>query len=242
MKLWNFKMCVYEWSLFTCRKEIYMYVEKCLWLLYRWLRSQSLSLTKLLGKCVSNFMKTVDCKINCKINCKTIYISFLLMFSCLLCSDNAFNLAWLLNDDFFSKLVISKLRLRVTAELDFKEEVILRCSFFNAKDDDLDSSFDLKTATNFIKFLWFIIFHNDWLFFFNLFLSVKCDVTQSKWADAENWAFESEVVVDLAVVDLAVLNNVDNESSSKFENLDCENDMKRSTSIVSLFFSSDTVN
>ncbi len=242
MKLWNFKMCVYEWSLFTCWKEIYMYVEKCLRLFYHWLRSQSLFLTKLLEKCVSNFMKTVDCKMNCKMNCKTIYVSFLLMSSCLLCSDNAFNLALLLNDDFFLKLVISKLRLRVTAELDFKEEVILHCFFFNAKDDDLDSSFNLETATNFIKFLWFIIFHNDWSFFFNLFLSVKCDVTRSKWANAENRAFESEVVVDLAVVDLAVLNNVDNENSLKFENLDCENDMKRSTLIVSSFFSSDIVN
>jgi len=75
------------------------------------------------------------------------------MSSYLLCSDNAFNLALFLNDDFFLKLVISKLRLRVTAELDFKEEVILRCSFFNAKNDDLDSSFDLETAMNFIKFL-----------------------------------------------------------------------------------------
>ncbi len=90
---------------------------------------------------------------NCKMNCKTIYVSFLLMSSCLLCSDNAFNLALLLDDDFFLKLVILKLRLRVTAELSFKEEVILRCSFFNAKDDDLDSLFDLETATNFIKFL-----------------------------------------------------------------------------------------
>ncbi len=186
MKLWNFKMCVYEWFLFTCRKEIYMYVKKCLRLLYCWLRSQSLFLTKLLKKCVSNFMKTVNYKMNCKMNCKTIYVSFLLMSSCLLCSDNAFNLALFLDNDFFSKLVISKLRLRVTAELDFKEEIILRCSFFNAKDDDLDSSFNLKIAMNFIKFLWFIIFCNDWSFFFNLFLSVKCDVTQSKWADAEN--------------------------------------------------------
>jgi len=91
--------------------------------------------------------------VNCKINCKTIYISFLLMSSCLLCSDNAFNLALLLNDNFFLKLIISKLRLRVETELNFKEEVILRCSFFTAKDDDLDSSFDLKTVTNFIKFL-----------------------------------------------------------------------------------------
>jgi len=167
---------VYEWSLFTCRKEIYMYVEKCLQLFYCWLRFQSLFLTKLLEKCASNFMKTVDCKMNCK----TIYISFLLMSSCLLCSDNAFNLALFLNNDFFLKLVISKLRLHVETELDFKEEVILRCSFFTAKDDDLDSSFNLETVTNFIKFLWFIIFCNDWLFFFNLFLSVKCDVTQSK--------------------------------------------------------------
>ncbi len=238
MILWNFKMCVYEWSLFTCRKEIYMYVEKCLRLLYRWLRSQSLSLTKLLEKCVSNFMKTVDCKMNCK----TIYMSFLLMSSCLLCSDNAFNLALLLNDDFFLKLVISKLCLHVETELDFKKEVILRCSFFTAKDDDLDSLFNLETVTNFIKFLWFIIFHNNWSFFFNLFLSVKCNVTWSKWADAENRAFESEVVINLAVVDLAVLNNVDNENSLKFENLDCENDMKRSTSSVSSFFSSDIVN
>ncbi len=150
------------------------------------------------------------------------------------------------------KLVISKLRLHVETELNFKEEVILRCSFFTAKDDDLDSSFNLKTATNFIKFLWFIIFHNDWSFFFNLFLSVKCNVTRSKWADAENWAFKSEVVVDLAVVnlavvnlavvDLAVLDNVDNENSLKFENLDCEDGMKRLTSSVSLFFSSDIVN
>ncbi len=235
-------MCMYEWSLFTCWKEIYMYVEKCLRLFYCWLRSQSLSLTKLLEKCASNFMKTVNCKINCKINCKTIYMSFLLMSSCLLCSDNAFNLALFLNDDLFSKLVISKLRLRVIAELNFKEEVILHCSFFNAKDDDLDSLFNLETATNFIKFLWFIIFYNDWSFFFNLFLSVKCDVTRSKWADAENQAFKSEVVIDLAVVDLAVLDNINNKNSSKFENLDCENDMKRSTSIVSLFFSSDIVN
>ncbi len=228
---------MYEWSLFTCQKEIYMYVKKCLQLLYRWLKPQSLFLTKLLEKCVSNFMKTVDCKMNCKMNCKTIYVSFLLMSSCLLCSDNAFNLALLLNDDFFLKLIILKLRLRVTAELSFKEEVILRYSFFNAKDDDLDSSFDLETATNFIKFLWFIIFCNHWSFFFNLFLSIKCDVTRSKWADAENQAFESEVVIDLAVLD-----NVNNEDSLKFENLDCEDDMKRSTSIVSLFFSSDIVN
>ncbi len=230
-------MCVYEWSLFTCWKEIYMYVEKCLRLFYHWLRSQSLFLTKLLEKCVSNFMKTVDCKINCKMNCKTIYVNFLLMSSCLLCSNNAFNLALLLNDDFFLKLVISKLRLRVETELDFKEEVILRCSFFTAKDDDLDFSFNLETATNFIKFLWFTIFHNDWSSFFNLFLSVKYDVTRSKWADAENRAFESEVVVDLAV-----LNNVNNVSSSKFENLDCEDVMKRLILIESSFFSSDTVN
>ncbi len=223
-------------------KKIYMYVEKCLRLFYYWLRSQSLFLTKLLEKCVSNFMKTVNCKMNCKMNCKTIYVSFVLMSSCLLCSNNAFNLALFLNDDFFLKLVILKLRLHVTAELDFKEEVILRCFFFNAKDDDLDSSFNLKTATNFIKFLWFIIFHNNWSFFFNLFLLVKCDVTWSKWADAENRAFKSEVVVDLTVVDLAVLNNVDNKSSLKFENLDYEDDMKRSTSIVSSFFSSDIVN
>ncbi len=175
-------------------------------------------------------------------NCKTIYMSFLLMSSCLLCSDNAFNLALFLNDDFFLKLVISKLRLHVETEFNFKEEVVLRCSFFTAKDDDLDSSFNLETATNFIKFLWFIIFHNNWSFFFNLFLSVKCNVTRSKWADAENQAFKSEVVVDLAVVDLAVLNNVDNESSLKFENLDCEDDIKRSTLSVSLFFSSDIVN
>ncbi len=214
-----------------------MYVEKCLQLFYRWLKSQSLFLTKLLGKCASNFMKTVDCKMNCNMNCKTIYMSFLLMSSCLLCSDNAFNLALLLDNDFFSKLVISKLRLHVETELDFKEEVILRCSFFTAKDDNLNSSFNLKTATNFIKFLWFTIFYNDWSFFFNLFLSVKCDVTRSKWADAENWAFESEVVVDLAV-----LNNVDNVSSLKFENLDCKNVMKRLTSIESSFFSSDIVN
>ncbi len=231
-------MCVYEWSLFTCWKEIYMYIKKCLRLFYCWLKSQSLFLTKLLEKCVSNFMKTVDCKMNCK----TIYISFLLMSSCLLCSDNAFNLALFLNDDFFLKLVISKLRLHVETELDFKEEVILRCSFFTAKDDNLDSSFNLETATNFIKFLWFIILHNDWSFFFNLFLSVKCDVTWSKWADAENWAFKSEVVVNLAVVDLAVLNNVDNKNSSKFENLDCEDDMKRLTLSVSSFFNSDIVN
>ncbi len=207
-------------------------------------------------------MKTVNCKMNCKMNCKTIYINFLLMSSCLLCSDNVFNLALLLNDNFFLKLIILKLRLHVTAELNFKEEVILRCYFFNAKDDNLDSSFDLKIATNFIKFLWFIIFYNDWSFFFNLFLSVKCDVTQSKWANAENWTFKSEVIINLAVVDLAVvdltiidltvinlvvvnlvvLNNVNNESSLKFENLDCENDMKRLTLIVSLFFSFDIVN
>ncbi len=149
MILWNFKMCVYEWSLFTCRKEIYMYVEKYLQLLYCWLRSQSLFLTKLLEECASNFMKTV----NCKMNCKTIYMNFLLMSSCLLCSDNAFNLTLLLNNDFFLKLVILKLRLHVETELNFKKEVILHCSFFIAKDDDLNSSFNLKTATNFIKFL-----------------------------------------------------------------------------------------
>ncbi len=154
------------------------------------------------------------------------------------CIQFSFILKWW----FFLKLVISKLRLHVTAELNFKEKVILRCSFFNAKDDDLDSSFDLKTVTNFIKFLWFIISCNDWSFFFNLFLSVKCDVTRSKWADAENQTFESEVVINLAVVDLAVLNNVDKESSLKFENLDYEDGMKRSTSIVSSFFSSDIVN
>ncbi len=125
MILWNFKMCVYEWSLFTCWKEIYIYVEKCFQLFYCWLRSQSLLLTKLLEKCVSNFMKTV----NCKMNCKTIYMSFLLMSSCLLCLNNAFNLALFLNDDFFLKLVISKLHLHVETELDFKEEVILRCFF-----------------------------------------------------------------------------------------------------------------
>ncbi len=159
------------------------------------------------------------------------------MSSCLLCSDNAFNLALLLNDDFFLKLIISKLRLRVETELNFKEEVILRCSFFTAKDDDLDSSFDLETVTNFIKFLWFTIFYNDWSSFFNLFLSVKCDVTRSKWADAENRAFESEVVVDLAV-----LSNVDNVSSLKFENLNCKDVMKRLTLIESSFFSSDIVN
>ncbi len=51
------------------------------------------------------------------------------MSSCLLCSDNAFNLALFLNNDFFLKLIILKLRLRVTAELNFKEEVILRCFF-----------------------------------------------------------------------------------------------------------------
>jgi len=80
------------------------------------------------------------------------------------------------------------------------------------------------------------------LFFFNLFLSVKCDVTRSKWADAENQAFKSEVIINLAVVDLAVLDNINNENSSKFENLDYEDDMKRSTSSVSLFFSFDIVN
>ncbi len=182
-------------------------------------------------------MKRVDCKMNCKMNCKTIYMSFLLMFFCILCSDNAFDLALLLNDDFFLKLVISKLRLRVETELNFKEKVILRCSFFTVKDDDLDSSFNLETAMNFIKFLWFTIFCNNWSSFFNLFLSVKYDVTWSKWADAENWAFKSEVVVDFAV-----LSNVDNVNSSKFKNLDCENVMKRSTSIESSFFSSDIVN
>ncbi len=183
-------------------------------------------------------MKTVDCKMNCK----TIYVSFLLMSSCFLCSDNAFNLTLLLNDDLFLKLIILKLRLHVTAELDFKEEVILRCSFFNAKDNNLDSSFNLETATNFIKFLWFIIFHNDWSFFFNLFLSVKYDITWSKWANVENQAFKSEVVINFAVVDLAVLDNINNENSLKFKNLDCKDDMKRLTSIVSLFFSSDIVN
>ncbi len=224
---------MYEWSLFTCWKEIYIYVKKCLQLFYRWLKSQSLFLTKLLEKRVSNFIKTVDCKMNCK----TIYINFLLMSSCLLCLNNAFNLALFLNDDFFLKLVISKLHLHVETEFNFKEEIILRCSFFTAKDDDLDSLFNLKTATNFIKFLWFIIFYNDWLFFVNLFLSVKCDVTQSKWANAENQAFKSEVVINLAV-----LNNVDNENSSKFKNLNYKDDIKESTSIVSSFFSSDIVN
>ncbi len=193
-------------------------------------------------------MKTVNCKMNCKI----IYMSFLLMSSYLLCSNNAFNLALFLNDDFFLKLVISKLYLHVETELNFKEEIILRCSFFTAKDDDLNSSFNLETATNFIKFLWFIIFCNDWSFFFNLFLSIKYDVTQSKWANAENQTFKSEVVinftivnlavVDLAVVNLAVLNNVNNESSLKFENLDCKDDMKRLTLSISSFFSSDIVN
>ncbi len=136
MKLWIFKRCVYEWSLFTCQKEIYMYVEKCLQLFYCWFRFQSLFLTKLLDECASNFMKTVNCKMNCKMNCKTIYISFLLMSSCFLCSDNAFNLALFLNDDLFLKLVILKLRLRVKTELNFKEEIILRCSFFTAKCHD----------------------------------------------------------------------------------------------------------
>ncbi len=75
------------------------------------------------------------------------------MSSCLLCSDNAFNLALFLDDDLFLKLVISKLHLHVETELNFKEEIILRCSFFTAKDNDLDSSFNLETATNFIKFL-----------------------------------------------------------------------------------------
>jgi len=75
------------------------------------------------------------------------------MSSYLLYSDNAFNLALFLNNDLFLKLIILKLRLHVTAELDFKEEVILRCSFFNAKDDNLNSLFNLKTAMNFIKFL-----------------------------------------------------------------------------------------
>ncbi len=178
-------------------------------------------------------MKTV----NCKINCKTIYINFLLMSSCLLCSDNAFNLTFLLNNDFFLKLIISKLRLHVETKLNFKEEVILHCSFFTAKDDDLDSSFNLKIATNFIKFLWFTIFYNDWSSFFDLFLSVKYDVTRSKWANVENQAFKSEVVVDLAE-----LNNINNVSSSKFKNLNCKNVIKRSTSIESLFFSSDIVN
>jgi len=133
---------VYEWSLFTCQKEIYMYVEKCLWLFYRWLKFQSLSLTKLLEECVSNFMKTVDCKMNCKMNCKTIYMSFLLMSSCLLCSDNAFNLALFLNDDFFLKLVISKLRLhRLIVESSFeltfwtRTDIESSCSHFQ-----LDSS------------------------------------------------------------------------------------------------------
>ncbi len=169
------------------------------------------------------------------------------MSSCLLCSDNAFNLILFLNDDFFLKLIILKLHLHVETEFNFKEKVILCCSFFTVKDDDLDSSFNLKTATNFIKFLWFIIFYNDWSFFFNLFLSVKCDVTWSKWANAENWAFKSEIiinlaVVNLAVVDLAVLNNVNNESSLKFENLDCKDDIKRLTLSISSFFSSDIVN
>ncbi len=101
----------------------------------------------------------------------------------------------------------------------------------------IDVSLDLESETNFIKFLWFTIFCNNWSSFFNLFLSVKCDVTWSKWADAENWAFKSEVIVDLAV-----LSNVDNISSSKFENLNCENVIKRSTLIESSFFSSDIVN
>ncbi len=182
-------------------------------------------------------MKIVDCKMNCKMNCKTIYISFLLMSSCLLCSDNAFNLALFLNDNFFLKLVISKLHLHVETELNFKEEIILCCSFFITKNDDLDSSFNLKIATNFIKFLWFAIFYNDWSSFFNLFLSIKCDVTRLKWANVENWAFESEVVVNLAV-----LNNLDNVNSSKFKNLDCKDVMKRLTSIESSFFSFDIIN
>jgi len=75
------------------------------------------------------------------------------MSSYLLCSDNAFNLALFLNDDFFLKLIISKLCLHVETELDFKEEVILRCFSFIAKDDDLDSLFNLKTVINFFKFL-----------------------------------------------------------------------------------------
>ncbi len=73
--------------------------------------------------------------------------------------------------------------------------------------------------------------------FFNLFLSIKYDVTWLKWADAENWAFKSEVVVDLAV-----LSNVNNVSSLKFENLNCEDVIKRSTLIESSFFSFDIVN
>ncbi len=158
-------------------------------------------------------------------------------FSCLLCSEIASNLTLLLDDDSFFKLVIWKLRLRVKLKLDFKEKVILRCFFLTANNDDLDLSLNLESETNFIKFLWFTIFCNNWSSFFNLFLSVKCDVTWSKWADAENWAFKSEVVVDLAV-----LSNVDNISSSKFENLNCENVIKRSTLIESSFFSSDIVN
>ena len=49
--------------------------------------------------------------------------------------------------------------------------------------------------------------------------------------------FKSEVVVNLAV-----LSNINNISSSKFKNLDCENVIKRTTSIASSFFSSDIIN
>ncbi len=78
-------------------------------------------------------------------------------------------------------------------------------------------------------------------------LSWKCEQLnfESSWIQNVNLKLNSMislVVVNLAVVDLAVLNNVDIESSFKFENLDYENDMKRSTSILSSFFSSDIVN
>ncbi len=90
---------------------------------------------------------------NCKIDCKTIYINFLLRFSCLFCSEIASNLTLLLDYDSFFKLVISKLRLHVKLELDFKEKVILRCFFSTANNDELNLSLDLKSETNFIKFL-----------------------------------------------------------------------------------------
>jgi len=75
------------------------------------------------------------------------------MFFYLLCSDIASNLALFLNDDLFFKLIISKLHLHVKLKFNFKEEIILRCSFFTAKNDDLNHSLNLETVMNFIKFL-----------------------------------------------------------------------------------------
>ncbi len=124
-----------------------------------------MSLSKLLKKCISNFIIIVNCKINCKINCKTIYINFLLMFSCFLYLNIAFNLTLLLNNNFFFKLIISKLCLHVKLKLNFKEEIILHCSFFIIKDDDLNLLFNLKFVTNYHNFslVKFILTSLSWL-------------------------------------------------------------------------------